>query len=429
MRKFISSILINLVLMFFALPVMSQQLEVLKYTPEQIEALFLKENLSLIAEKMNISLADAEIAQAKLWDNPELSIGSVNLWSTQKQKEGLGSESFPRNTQFSVEISQMIQTANKRGKLVNAQKVSKEIAISEFEEVLRGLKTELRNLIYEIEYLQSYKGVLSSQRESLELLIAAYAKQTAQGNVAKSELLRLQSGLLELRNEINETQTDLSEQQKSLKSLLNISPLYIVEIENGESVIAVNPDNISLISLFEEAREMRPDIKKGQLQTKFYEKSLAYEKAQRIPDVTLSASYDRYGGVWKDYFGFGVSFDLPFLNRNQGNIKAAKISVEQSKIVDQQQQNTAQQEIVEAFSNYTTAYRFYKEIKNNELLTELDEMLDVYTKNFLNRNVSMLEYLDFMEAYKSNKQIMLSSRKNMCSSFEELQNTVGTEIK
>ncbi|MFG5857232.1 TolC family protein, partial [Dysgonomonas sp. Shenzhen-Wh21] len=58
----------------------------------------------------------------------------------------------------------------------------------------------------------------------------------------------------------------------------------------------------------------------------------------------------------------------------------------------------------------------------------LDDMLGIYTKNFLNRNISMLEYLDFMESYKSNKQIVLLSRKNMYNSFVEFQYAVGTEI-
>jgi cobalt-zinc-cadmium efflux system outer membrane protein len=49
--------------------------------------------------------------------------------------------------------------------LVNREKISKEMAVSEFEEVLRGLKTELRNSIYELEYLQTYKKTLECQQE------------------------------------------------------------------------------------------------------------------------------------------------------------------------------------------------------------------------------------------------------------------------
>lgn len=427
MRKLLLSILPCLIFTFFGLPVFAQEFQVLKYTPVEIEALFLKQNLQLLAEKMNITLAEAEIAQSKLWDNPQLSIGSMNLWSTAKQREELGAETFPRNTQFSIELSQLILTANKRSKLVNSQKVSREIAILNFKDVLRGLKAELRKLIYETEYLQSYKDVLSVQRESLELLISAYKRQAALNNIAKNELLRLQSGLIELKNEINETEVALNEQQKSLKSLLNISPFYIIKVENT-NFNYIEPNQVSLVSLLEKAHELRPDIKREQQQTLFYEKSLIYEKSQRIPDITLSASYDRYGGVWKDFIGFGISFDLPFLNRNQGNIKAAKINIEQNKLVALQLQNVAEHEIIEAFSNYSRAYKFYEEIEDNDLLTELDEMLNIYTKNFLNRNISMLEYLDFMESYKSNKQIVLLSRKNMCSSFVEFQYAVGTEI-
>jgi len=182
---------------------------------------------------------------------------------------------------------------------------------------LRGLKIELRKLILETEYLQSYKEVLLGQQNSLEQLISAYKKQTEQRNIAKTELLRLQSGLLELESEMNEIQIALNEQQKNLKSLLSLPSFYIIEIAENSSDI-INPNNISLISLLEKAAETRPDIKRQQLQTQFYEKSLLYEKSQRVPDITLSANYDRYGGVWKDFVGLGVSFSLPFLNRNQG---------------------------------------------------------------------------------------------------------------
>ena len=419
---------IGLILTIFTSKAFSQDFQVLRYTPAQIEALFLEQNLQLIAENMNIDLADADIVQAKLWDNPELSIGSVNFWSSPKQREEIGMGTFPKNTQFSIELSQLIQTANKRKKLVNREKTAKEIAIQEFEDVLRGLKIELRKLILETEYLQSYKEVLLGQQNSLEQLISAYKKQTEQRNIAKTELLRLQSGLLELESEMNEIQIALNEQQKNLKSLLSLPSFYIIEIAENSSDI-INPNNISLISLLEKAAETRPDIKRQQLQTQFYEKSLLYEKSQRVPDITLSANYDRYGGVWKDFVGLGVSFSLPFLNRNQGNIKAAKISIEQSRSLDQHQQNIAQHEVAEAFDNYTHAYNFYRKIIGNELLTELDEILDVYTKNLLNKNISMLEYIDFMEAYKSNKQTVISSRRNMYSSFEELQYMVGSEVK
>ncbi|MFV0418798.1 MAG: TolC family protein [Dysgonomonas sp.] len=411
-----------------------QEKETLKLTPNQIGSIFLEQNLQLIAEKMNINLADAEIVQAKLWDNPNLSIGGVNLWNTNKQREGESEVipplfgSFARNTQFSIELSQLIQTANKRGKLVAREKISKEIAIQEFETVLRGLRTELRKSIYEISYLQSYLNALKIQKEYLFQLVESYHKQVSQGNIAKSELLRLQSSLLEIENENNDISIELNEQLKNLKTLLSINPLIDIEIEK-ESINIINPVSLSLTQLLQQAEDNRTDIKKNKLQTQYFEKSLSYEKSQRIPDITLSASYDRYGGVWKDFIGFGISFDLPVLNRNQGAIKAARLNRGQSLYIEKQQINQIQHEVVEAYANYSQAYDFYQKISNNELLTELDDMLEIYTKNLLNKNISMIEYIDFMDAYRNDKQTVLTAEKKMQIQFEELQYTMGTEIK
>lgn len=180
-----------------------QEFITLKQTPAQIEKLFLEQNLQLIAESMNITLAEANVVQAKLWDNPELSVESVNFWNTQNQRKKAGIEPFPKNIQLGIELSQRIQTANKRGKLVDREKVSREIAVQDFECLLIELKMELRKVMFEIKYLQSYRDVLQGQHKKFEQLISAFKKQEAQGNIAKSELIRLQSGLLEVENEIN----------------------------------------------------------------------------------------------------------------------------------------------------------------------------------------------------------------------------------
>lgn len=423
-----------MLLIFSELCLFAQEDKSIKLTVGEVESLFLSNNLQLIATRFDVDIADAAIAQAKLWDNPNLSVSDVNLWSTRSQRDGESEVipplfgSFAKNTEFSIELSQLIQTANKRGKLVNREKVSKEIALQEFEEVLRGLKVELRKSVYEIQYSQAYLAILTNQRESLSRLIESHKKQVSQGNIAKNELLRLQSSFLELENEINEVLSDLNEQQKTLKVLLNVDPFTNLEIEE-DGIPQKSPDSILLARLMELAEESRPDMKLYKLQTQYHEKSLAYEKSLRVPDLTISANYDRYGGVWKDFIGFGVSVDLPFFNRNQGNIRAARISRDQSLYLARQQQNVIQHEVAASYNNYVYTYAFYKKINDDSLLPELDNMLDTYTKNLQNRNINMLEYIDFMDAYRANKQTVLTAKKKVSMQFEELQYTVGTEIR
>lgn len=408
-----------------------QEQHTIKFGIEQIESLFLANNLELIAAKYSINIADAAISQAKLWDNPTLSVSGVNLWTTKYQRQeikDMSSSSFIPNTEYSIELSQLIQTANKRGKLVKREKIAKEIAVQEFEELLRGLKTELRKSAYEMIYMQNYLQILINQQKNLDQLIESHKKQVQQGNIAKNELIRLQSSFLEVENELNEAQSELNDKEKTLKILLGIPPGVNVEItDDGKDT--KNPDLISLASLLDMAEEQRPDLQLYKIQTEYHKKSLTYEKSLKIPDLTLSAAYDRYGGVWKDFIGIGISIDLPFFNRNQGNIKSAKLSLDQSYYLVQQQQNTIRHEIATQYKNYTYAYSFLKKINDENLMPELDNMLDAYTRNLLNRNISMVEYMDFMESYKNNKHTILNARKKVCIQFEELQFSIGKDIK
>ena len=106
-----------------------------------------------MAEKLNISIADANIVQAKLWDNPQISIGGMNLWSTKSQREEMTFPgSFAKHTQFTAELSQIISVSGRRAKLANMERVSKEIEIQRFEAILKGVKLELKTLISEISY-------------------------------------------------------------------------------------------------------------------------------------------------------------------------------------------------------------------------------------------------------------------------------------
>jgi len=397
---------------------------IITITTEQAEKQFFEKNLQLLAERCNIAIADAAIVQAKVLNNPTIGVGDINFWNPNLRA---GAEYFPP-PQFSVELEQMIRTAGKRRKLVDLGKVSKEIAIQEFEIFLLGLRTELRTILHETIYLQSYLDVIKIQHESLDNLVEIYKTNLSRGNIAKSELIRLQSSLIELETEANEVQTELFKQHKKLKILLNINPEVALSILPTYSTTK-DPEEISIADLFETAKTSRPEFLLSELNMSYNEKLLKYEKSQRSPDIALSVNYDRYGGVWKNFFGMGISLDIPMFNHNQGNIKMAKYQIEQSNYDAEHQKNSIQHEIVEYFNNYKLNYLFYNKLMDNDFSDDLDNMLEAHLRNFLNRNINMLEYIDFMYAYKTTKQAILIAKKNLDTSFAELQFSINNEIR
>lgn len=397
------------------------------------EAIFLKENLTLISEKLEINKAEAQVIQAKLWPNPTFTLDQVNLWATPSQRQHqevvpplVGD--FGRNLQFSAELEQLIYTAGKRKKLVAIEQVGVEKSKQYFEDLLRGLKVEFRNQLTNLQYLQLYRKVYVNQVESLNKLIAAYQNQVTQGNVSKSEYIRLKALQMEVFKSINSIDKELHESQKELKNLMKLNPTVVLEL-NPEGFEKSN-ENIGFLdvkNLVDQAKESRPDFKLAELEQTYYDKMYAYERAQKTPDVTFKALYDRNGSTMLNFVGFGLSFDLPFFNRNQGNIKMAQIGQEQAKFQFQEKELSVENEVILAFQNINRSFEFLTHIEPNYEKT-IDAMLTSYTQNFRLRNISLLEFLDFFDTYLENKQAILEAVKEVNEKAEELNFAVGKDI-
>jgi len=422
-------------IIFYLFPFSLFSQDTLLLSREESEAIFLKENLQLIAEKLEISQAEAMVAQAKLWPNPTFEIDEVNLWATEKQLavfgddlQGFNGGGFGKNQQLSLSVEQLILTAGKRKKLVALEEVSVNQSKEYFEDLLRSLKIEFRNQLTQLQYLQRSQEIYKDQFTSIKKLTAAYKKQLDQGNVGRGEYIRLKALELEISKQISNLEKSTNEVQKELKLLMRLPATVILKIE--EKGYAKNIDlfeTMSISKLFDTAKENRPDYKLASLEESYYEKKYSYEKSLRVPNLSLKGGYDRGGNFMYNFVGFGLAIDLPFFDRNQGNIKYARLGIEQAQYRFQEKEHRLESEVVLAYQNLSSAIQFFEQIEDGYENT-LDELLMSYTNNFTSRNISIIEYLDFLEAYLENKEIILEAIKEINVRAEELNYTVGVDI-
>ncbi|GAB2763804.1 TolC family protein [Rhabdobacter roseus] len=407
--------------------------DTLRLTRPQAEARFLEKNVLLVAEKLNIEQSEALIRQARLWPNPSVSVEEVNLWATRNQLS-LGEELPPyfnnvgRNRQVAVQLEQVLLTAGKRRKQVALEEVSRDRAITYFEDLLRNLKVELRQSLVELQYLQLYQAVFADQITQTQQLLTSYERQTAIGNINRAEVVRLKALVLELTNESVDVQKQIHGIQRELVVLLNLpAPTYLV-LDTADFIPDLTRlEGTSAQALVERALAARPDLTGAQQDITYQTRLVDYERALRKPDLTVGINYDRGGNFLKNFIGFGVGMDLPVFNRNQGNIKYAQLGVQKSELLRSEKKRQIEAEVLASFKNLQTNVRFYTAIEPT-YEDELDRLLQSYTANFRNRNVSMLEYLDFFEAYLDNKKTIINARKELSQTYEELQYVVGAEL-
>lgn len=404
--------------------------DTLVVTPVEAEAIFLQRNLRLLAGKLDIEVAKAQVIQAKLWPNPTLSIGEVNLWSNQ------GAEALGRlfgdwggHSQVAVDVEQLIQTAGKRKKLVAVEQIGVSMAEQSFEDLLRSLRIEFRTQLAELNRTQRGMAAYQQALERLQQLLGGYQRQVAQGNVSRSEYMRLRASELELMKTIDDLRRENGEAQQALKVLMGLAPTNEMVLASADFP-AIPVDilkELDAATVQEWAYAYSAELATLRLGITRADRQLRYEQAQRVPDVALSAGYDRGGNIMRDFVGVGVAVDLPLFHRNQGAIKAAQLTLEQSKLRAEHAENQVGGEAIRAWKDLLVTLA-RREHVGAPYEADMDALLEGYHRNFAQRHISLLEYLDFLDAYLQTKDNLLDTEKTLRAQYETLRYHVGNQL-
>lgn len=403
--------------------------DTLRVSSDEAEAIFLQRNLRLLAERLQISEAEARLIQARLWPNPTISVGEINLWSNHGSEQlGRLTGTWGNTSQIAVDVEQLIQTAGKRRKLLEMEEVGIARAEVDFEETLRSLKLEFRNQFTTLHFTQQRLVVYERQLAFLQQLLAGYRHQLQQGNVSRREYLRLRAVEIEFLQSISEIKKDNLAAQREAKVLMGIPAQQALVLVDELSVPPVAEIRLqSPLSLVERALENRADLKAVELESTYAAKRLTYERAMRVPDLTVGVNYDRGGNIMRDFVGIGVAMDLPVFNRNQGSIRSAQLGKARSQLMLQDKKNEVGSHVVNAWNELLLTLDIYDQLET-DYEGDLDRMQESYHHRFASRDISLLEYLDFLEAYLSSKDAMMEMRRDLHLHYEQLNYAVGGQL-
>ena len=404
---------------------MVSTLQAQSYTIQDLEAQFLQKNYLLIANKLNIDKADAEIVQEKLWNNPTLSISEVNLWKTyQIEEQPYLFGKYGKNQQVSVELEQLIETAGKRKKRVAIKQLEKNNALFDYEELLRELKKELRQSFYTLSRINQEENQLQNMLNLFTQMSNQYERQSKLQNVSKADFYRIQTELLGLQKESVLLENEKIDGLNKLRLLTQNSELNIDQLQFETSIKSQNQLPFDLKN---SAKNQNIGLKKQENELNLVKNQLILEKSQRTPDLTFQLNYDRGGNIMRDFVGVGVSVDLPIFNTNKGNIKAAKISIEQQLA----NQNAYQLELDQSIDRLQNQLKKIEETLNfwsSEKEQEQNLMIENYKKHLQNKHITLMEFIDFTQAYREAQQAYLELQETYEHTYEELQYIVGKDF-
>ena len=392
--------------------------DTLKLTIKQAEAMFLQDNLRVMAQHYNIDIASAQVITAKLLPNPDFSL-SNGIAGTD--------EPNPANEQ-SASVSQLITTAGKRNKNIKLAQIGVEQAKDQFFDLIRTLKFELRSDFYSVYYQRQSEKVYDLEISSLNKTLTAYREQYAKGNIAEKELLRIQSQLYSLQVEYNSLEVGIDTVESQLKLLIkvnartNLEPIVTEDI-TGKEILTTVPYQ----KLLDSAYVNRYDLRYSKTTVDYNNMNLELQKATAIPDFSLSLNYDKLGSYGTNFISGGIEFNIPLFNRNQGNIKQARSQVDQSKVQLQSQQDQVESDVA---TNYKVAMK-YEKLANSfdpNFKRDFTHLVQEVFKNYMERNIGMLDFLDYYDSYKTNAVQLNSLLLSRVTSLEQLNYVTGTSF-
>jgi len=394
-----------------------------RLTLPEAEKMFLDSNFQLLAAKYNIDASKAQIIQARLWPNPNFSIGHTLYSGTLKQFFPLGT-----NDETTAGLSQLILLAGKRNKQVKLAQANAQLTEYQFFDLMRTLKYTLRTDFFHIYYLQQSAMVYDEEIRALQQIVNAFNEQAGKGYIAEKEVIRIRAQLYSFQSEYSDLIAQINDVQSELRLVLQVKPTVFINPATDSVVLdKLDPTQYPLTMLMDSAYHNRTDLQIARTTTNISRLNYDYQKALAVPDLTLGVGYDEAGSFLNNYVGIGASIDLPFFNRNQGNIKSAKAQIASSLASLKGAQATVEENVSTSLQKAFAQDKLYRTI-DPKFQENFQRMLHEVVTNYEKRNISILDFLDFYDSFKQNTLQLNSIQFNRVSAFEDINFYTGTNF-
>lgn len=387
--------------------------EVRRVTVEQALAEAIENNLSLMAERVNIAIAEARVITARLRPNPVFSGGGdhLDLLGTGfNEVNGAGPSEFNLRTDF------IHERGGKRRRRIEVAEGERGVAELEFLNAVRGLRLEVQNAFVDLLLAQENLALARQNLEMLNRIVEVNAVRWRAGEVAEVELIRSRLAALEQSNAVRRAEIARRSAAIKLQQLMGRKVLT-AELEAAGELPRVG-DAPSLEELQRRALEMRPDLR---AQRRDSERALAawkLELARGKVDFTFGTEYRRQQGIngTGNMLGFFFSAPIPLFDRNQGEIARARAELQRAELRVRALEAAIIAELQSAYEQLMASRALVEEIEKR-MLGEASQVREITEYSYRLGEATLLEFLDAQRAFNETMRAYNEARAEYARSL------------
>ncbi len=296
-------------------------------------------NPELAAFSWEIRIQEAEAMQEGLLTNPELGAELENFG-------GSGEFSGNNVSESTVALSQLIRLGGKRKKSKAAATLETELAGWDFEAKRLDVLTSTGRAFFVVLAAQTQVNQADEMAALSQRFFNTVKERVKAGESSPVEQTRAQVTLSESRIVQDQSRSALAAARMELAAFWgDESAVFDHVIGTLEKI-----DPVPMQSQLTAFLNQNPDIARWETEEKLRDAELSLERANAIPDLTLSAGFRKFKETSDNAFVVGFSIPISIFDRNQGGIAAARAA--QGKAVEERRAARIQVQ-----SNLGTSYQ------------------------------------------------------------------------
>lgn len=373
-------------------------------------------NPILKTEQYNIEIAQTDVISAKL--RPNLNLNNQLLQLGQPSHFPANSNwSSAKNQQIWWQLTKPFQVAGQRKYKIEVADKNVAFAQKKYAEAERDLFSQVAAKWMEVWTAQKQLDILQTAKDNIDSLVITnklrFKNQViTQTDLFRTELLAKQYGI-----QYKTSRQELINKQKELKFLLGTQDSVSIDPDDA-FLFAIPP---SLDSLLNQSLQNRSDIQAAKSLLDVSESNIKLQKSLAVPQPELGVIYNPQNTI--QYFGLYATIDLPFFNRNQGEIRKSFLLQKQAEQNLLTIQTQLQTEISTAYASYDLQRKNIENFKT--VLSQSETILENVKYAYLKGGTTIIDFLEAQRSWLETQQQYYNALQQYRESYIQLLYATG----
>jgi cobalt-zinc-cadmium efflux system outer membrane protein len=241
------------------------------------------------------------------------------------------------------------------------------------------------------------------------------------GSMSGGDLLKIKLQLLQFQMDVSAAKLARIQALASLRQLLgyeSVPESYEVTGDLEYKPVKLGEDDLKALAL-----RSRPDVRAAQLGMTAAQSQYSLAQANGKKDVGFTFTYNHLGGVNTGSIFFNT--ELPFFDRNQGEIARTRYAITQSQELSSEQASLALTDVANSYEALRTDDEVVQ-LYQSGYLKQAEDSRDISQYAYQHGSASLLDFLDAERSYRATELAYRQALASYMTSLEQLRQAVGT---